>query len=315
VQFIDAATTRERLPFAALIDALRRMFVEGCEVPLRHTHRIAGPGAQAPTLGTVLLMPAWQPGRRLGIKTVTIYPGNGQLGKPGLHSVYTLFDASTGEPLAQMDGNQITSRRTAAASALAASYLARADASTLLVVGAGRVAALMAPAMQAVRPIRRVLVWNRHPAPAQDLAARLREQGFDAATVDDPQRAVAQADIVSCATLSTAPLVRGEWLRPGTHLDLIGGFTPEMRESDAACFERCRVFVDTAEALAKSGDVLRAVAEGGFAPERLQGTLSDLCRGDRPGRGSDAESTLFKSVGTALEDLAAAQLVFDGVQR
>jgi len=311
MQFIDAATTRERLPFAALIDALRRMFVEGCEVPLRHTHRIAGPGAQAATLGTVLLMPAWQPGRRLGIKTVTIYPGNGGLGKPGLHSVYTLFDAATGEPLAQMDGNEITSRRTAAASALAASYLARTDASTLLIVGAGRVAALMAAAHRAVRPIRRVMVWNRHAAPAQALAARLRGEGFDATAVEDLRHAAERADIISCATLSTAPLVHGAWLRPGTHLDLIGGFTPDMRESDAACFERARVFVDTSEALAKSGDVLRAVAEGAFSVDRLQGTLSDLCRGARQARSSDAEVTLFKSVGTALEDLAAAQLVFD----
>jgi ornithine cyclodeaminase/alanine dehydrogenase-like protein (mu-crystallin family) len=310
VQFIDAAATRERLPFAALIDALRRMFVEGCEVPLRHTHRIAG--ADAAPLGTVLLMPAWQPGRRLGIKTVTVYPGNGRLGKPGLHSMYTLFDAATGEPLAQMDGDQITSRRTAAASALAASYLARADASTLLVIGAGRVASLMAAAHRAVRPIRRVRVWNRHAAPAEVLAARLRGEGFDAAAVEDLQPAAEQADIISCATLSTAPLVHGAWLRPGTHLDLIGGFTPEMRESDAACFERARVFVDTSEALAKSGDVMRAVAEGVFSEDRLQGTLSDLCRGVRRARGSDAEITLFKSVGTALEDLAAAQLVFDG---
>jgi ornithine cyclodeaminase len=257
-------------------------------------------------------MPAWQPGRRLGIKTVTIYPGNGQLGKPGLHSVYTLFDAATGEPLAQMDGNEITSRRTAAASALAASYLARADATTLLIAGAGRVAALMAAAHRAVRPIRRVLVWNRHAAPARDLATRLCSAGMDAVAVDDLQHAAGEADIVSCATLSTMPLVRGAWLRPGTHLDLIGAFTPEMRESDSACFERGRAFVDTPEALAKSGDVLRAIAEGTFSEDRLQGTLGELCGGDRQGRGGDDEITLFKSVGTALEDLAAAQLVFGG---
>src|ERR1700733_9406156 len=117
---IDAATTARHLPFAALIDALRAMFAAGCEVPLRHTHRIGDEG-------TILLMPAWRSGARLGIKTVTIFPGNNALGKPGLHSIYLLFDASTGEPLAHLDGNEITSRRTAAASALAVSCLARED--------------------------------------------------------------------------------------------------------------------------------------------------------------------------------------------
>lgn len=311
MQLLDAHTTRARLAFPPLIDALRRMFVAGCEVPLRHTHRIADGHHPGESAGTVLLMPAWQPGRRLGIKTVTIFPGNGALGLPGVHSVYTLFDAATGEPLAQMDGDEITTRRTAAASALAASYLARADASRLLIVGAGRVASLLAPAYAAVRPLAQVQVWNRNPALARALADRLAAQDFDARAVTDLHTAVAQADVISCATLSTAALVRGEWLQPGVHLDLIGSFTPEMREADAACFARSRVYVDTPEALAKSGDVLQAVAEGAFAAERVQGTLADLCRGERRGRGSDHEITLFKSVGSALEDLAAAQLVSD----
>lgn len=310
VQFIDATTTRERLPMAPLIDALRRMFVDGCEVPQRHTHRIADARRSGVTAGTVLLMPAWRPGQRLGIKTVTVFPGNGALDKPGLHSVYTLFDATTGEPLAQMDGNQITARRTAAASALAATYLARADAQCLLVVGAGRVAALMAEAHAAVRPIRQVRVWNRSAAAARALADRLSRAGLDATAVNDLAAAAAEADVISCATLATAPLVLGAWLQPGTHLDLIGSFSPEMREADAECFARSRIFVDTHEALAKSGDVLQAMAEGAFSAERLQGDLAALCRGERRGRESDREITLFKSVGTALEDLAAAQLVF-----
>jgi ornithine cyclodeaminase len=310
VQFIDANTTRERLAMAPLIDALRRMFVVGCEVPQRHTHRIADARQAGVTAGTVLLMPAWRPGERLGIKTVTVFPGNGALDKPGLHSLYTLFDAKTGEPLAQMDGDQITARRTAAASALAASYLARADAASLLVVGAGRVAALMAEAHAAVRPIRRVRVWNRSASAARGLAERLARAGFDAAAVGDLAAAAAEADVISCATLATAPLVLGAWLQPGVHLDLIGSFSPEMREADAESFARSRIFVDTHEALAKSGDVLQAMAEGSFSAERLQGDLAALCRGERRGRESDREITLFKSVGTALEDLAAAQLVF-----
>ena len=306
MRVIDAEATRRHLPFGALIAALRQRFAEGCEVPLRHTHRIGNDG-------TLLLMPAWRAGARLGLKTVAIFPGNSLLGLPGLHSTYLLFDARTGLPLASLDGDEITSRRTAAASALAASYLARTDARKLLIVGAGRVAALLAEAMRAVRPITQVQVWNHRAASAERLVARLREQGADAHACTDLQAAVQQADIVSCATLSTTALIEGAWLRPGTHLDLIGSFTPEMHEADAACFARCSVFVDTPEALAKSGDVLQAKASGAFDETRLRATLATLCSGAHAGRASDAECTLFKAVGSALEDLAAAELVFDAV--
>jgi len=306
MRVIDADTTRRHLGAAKLIEATRRMFIEGCEVPLRHTHAVGQ--------GTLLLMPAWRAGRHLGIKTVTIFPGNSAFGQPGLHSTYLLFDAATGVPLAQIDGNEITSRRTAAASALATSFLARTDASRLLVVGSGRVASLIAEAMQVVRPLTEVVIWNHRAAPAEALAGRLREQGFNAHASTDLAAAVAAADIVSCATLSSSALIRGEWLEPGTHLDLIGSFTPAMCEADAACFQRSRVFVDTLEALAKSGDVLRAVEAGAFDAQCLAGTLAELCRGTRPGRGDAAQITLFKAVGTALEDLAAAECVWGGVQ-
>lgn len=303
---LDATATAAPLGWPALIAALRRAFAEGCEVPLRHSHRIDDPAGSG---GSVLLMPAWRPGRYLGIKTVTIFPGNSARGLPGLHSLYTLFDARSGVPLAQLDGNEITSRRTAAASALAASFLARSDASRLLVLGSGRVARHLAPALRCVRPITQVQVWNHRAEGAQALARQWRDEGFDVQAVTELRGAVAQADIVSCATLAEAPLVRGEWLREGAHLDLIGSFTPRMRESDAACFARSRVFLDTEEALAKSGDVLGAVAEGAFDTSRLQGTLAQLCRGERPGRTGEREITLFKAVGNALEDLAAAELV------
>ncbi len=318
--FIDATTTRRHLGMAALIEALRAMFITGCEVPARHTHRINGGGADNDTGGTLLLMPAWRPGALLGLKAVTIFPGNGRLALPALHSSYLLFDARSGAPLAQLDGNEITARRTAAASALAASFLARADASRLLVVGSGRVASLLAEAMRAVRPITEVQVWNHRAASARALARRLCDAGINARATDDLAHAASNADIISCATLSSAALIRGEWLRPGTHLDLIGSFTPQMREADAECFSRCRVFVDTDEALAKSGDVLQAIAEGSFSAERLQGTLAGLCAGTCRGREGDdhcgdgaAQRTLFKSVGSALEDLAAAELVWRGV--
>ena len=307
MHFFDAAATRAALPFDALIAALRELFVQGCEVPLRHTHTLASPDGGS---GTLLIMPAWLPGRFLGIKTVSVFPGNAARGLPGLHATYTLYDAATGQPLAQMDGDQITARRTAAASALAASMLARPDARRLLVVGAGRVAALLPAAYRAVRPIEQVEVWARRPAQAEALAARWRAEGLQARVAADLAPAVAAADVISCATLATEPLVQGAWLRPGSHLDLIGGFTPQMREADDACFRGAAVYIDTDEALQKSGDLLGPLSRGVFAAADVRGTLAALCRGTAPMRPSAGERTVFKSVGNALEDLAAAMLVW-----
>jgi len=306
---LSTEQTRFHLPFHRLIEALRDMFKEGCIVPPRHVHTIGD------NKGTVLIMPAWRPNKRMGVKTITIYHDNVKLGLPGLHATYNLFDANTGVPLCDVDGIELTARRTAAASALGASFLARADASKYLIVGAGRVASLMAEAMAAVRPIASVQVWNLFPQEAENLVKQLREKGFDATHAKDLQTAVEKADIITCATLSKAPLVKGEWLRPGAHLDLIGSFTPDMCETDVNCFKVASVYTDTDEALIKSGDVLNAIKAGTFvAAKDHKGTLEKMCRG-QGSRKSNQEITLFKSVGTALEDLAAAELVYDGAQR
>lgn len=300
---LNAVQVARCLPWPQLVSALQLAFEQGCEVPLRHPHAVGSDG-------TILLMPAWRGGGQLGVKTVTIFPGNTALGLPSVHAIYTLFDARTGVPLAVLDGSELTARRTAAASALAARFLARDDAQRLVLVGAGRVASLIPSAMRSVRPsLTEVTVWARRPAAAKALAQQLQSQGFNANVASDLQSAVGQAHIVSCATLSTQALVQGQWLRPGTHLDLIGGFTPTMREADGPCLARSRVFVDTEEALAKAGDLLQAMAEGYFKAEAVQGTLAQLCLGQVMGRQRSEEITLFKSVGSALEDLAAAELV------
>lgn len=302
MKIIGPRATAAALPFHRLIEALRQQFAGGCEVPQRHVHQ--------PSAGmTSLLMPAWQAGGHYVVKIVNIAPGNATLGLPGLHATVLLHDGATGRPLALMDGNAITARRTAAASALAASYLARADARHLLVVGAGRVAELLPEAYGAVRTIDRVSVWARRPAAARALAARWRRRGIHAEAAPSLERATAQADIVSCATLSTEPLIRGEWLKPGSHLDLIGSFTPAMREADDACFQGAALFVDTDEALVKSGELLSPMSRGVFARQDVRGTLASLCRGEAVGRQVADERTVFKSVGNALEDLAAAALV------
>ena len=307
---LDAAHTRARLPFERLIPALRDAFVDGATVPLRHRHDL--PQADG-TMASLLLMPAWRAGSLLGVKLVSVFPGNRACGLPAVSSSYLLCNAETGRHLALIDGTEITGRRTAAASALAASFLARADAAVLLVVGAGHIAGLIPAAYAVVRPIRHVLVWNIRTAGAERLAARLRASGFTAEVVSDLADAVRRADIISCATLARAPLILGEWLRPGVHLDLIGSFTPEMREADDTAVRRARVFIDTDAALAEAGDLVGPLASGALRRADIAGDLARLCRREVPGRRAAGEMTLFKSVGSALEDLAAAALAYRDV--
>ena len=303
MKHVDTVATARALAFPALIAALERMFVAGCNAPARHVHAVGD-------AVTALLMPAWLPGRYFGLKVVNVAPGNAALGLPGLFATYQLFDATTGEPLAAIDGGEITARRTAAASALAASRLARADARRQLIVGAGRVGGLLAQAYRAVRAIDDVMVWSRDPQAALRLVIRLAAEGYPARVVTDLAAATATADIVSCATLTAEPLIQGDWLAPGSHLDLIGGFTPAMREADDACFAGAEVWIDTADALAKAGDLLHPIASGALRREDVRGTLADLAATRSLAR-DPAARTVFKSVGTALEDLAAAILVYE----
>ena len=301
---IDAAHTAAALPFDALIAALRTTFASGVVAPTRHHHHIASDNGQD---GTLLLMPAWA-GDSLGVKIATVYPGNNAHGLPSVYSTYLLCDAATGRPLALLDGDTITARRTIATSALAASLLAPAEASSLLIVGAGRIARLAPAAFATVRPIRRVTIWNRDPAKAEALAADLRADGFDAGAALSLEAAAGQADIVTCATPSTEPVIRAAWLRRGTHLDLIGSFTPAMREADDACFARALVYADTTEALAEAGDLVGPIASGALSAENV-GLLANLCAGRSVPHRPSQDLSIFKAVGTAIADLAAAGLV------
>jgi ornithine cyclodeaminase/alanine dehydrogenase-like protein (mu-crystallin family) len=308
---IDAERTCDALPFARLIPVLRQAFAGGAKVPARHHHHMAQPDG---TTAVLLLMPAWQDQGYLGVKIVTIFPGNSARGLPGLDSSYLLCDGQTGRHLALIDGNQITARRTVGVAALAASYLARQDATSLLLVGAGRVASLAAEAFRMVRPIRTVAVWNRDRAKAATLVEALQGRGFDAVIAPSLREAAGEVDIISCATLSTEPLIQADWLKPGTHLDLIGSFTPAMREADDACLARGRVYVDSLDALVESGDLVDPIRNGILTPAAIAGTLGQLCAGGIAGRGTADEITVFKAVGTALSDIAAGALVYRTVQ-
>ena len=248
------------LDFPALVEALRQMFRAGAEVPLRHHHTIPAPGGRDATL---LLMPAWQTGRHIGIKVVTVFPDNRVHDKPSVMGAYLLLDGRTGEPLAMMDGPALTARRTAAASALAASYLARPDCERLLMVGTGALASHLIEAHASVRPIVNVLVWGRNPEKAAKLAHRISRRNLKVAATTDLANAVRGAHVISCATLSERPLIEGYWLPLGVHLDLVGGFRPDMREADDDCVRRARVFVDTrAGALKEAGDIVQPIKSG-----------------------------------------------------
>ncbi|MEK9970076.1 MAG: ornithine cyclodeaminase family protein [Ferrovibrio sp.] len=308
---IDAAAVHAALPYDKLIAHLRKAFQAGGEVPLRSRFHIEADDGGAG--GTLLLMPAWQPGRHIGIKTVTVYPDNARLGLGSVAATYLLLDARTGEPKAVIDGEAITLRRTGCASALAAGYLARRDVQHLLMVGAGSLAPHLIRAHCTVRSYTRIEIWNRNRARAEKTAAELGKSGIAVTVVDDLETAVRAADTISCATLSREPLVRGAWLKPGAHLDLVGAFTPEMHETDAAALACSSVYVDNrAGALKEPGDLVTPIGAGQFKPEDVRGDLFDLCRADAMARRSDTEITLFKSVGLALEDLAAAELVAEG---
>ncbi len=302
--------TAHALHFDKLVDALERMFRADCETPVRHQHSMKVPGEADATL---LLMPAWVSGRYGGVKVVNVVPGNATRGLPAVAAEFLLFDARTGQMLALVDGGELTARRTAAASALAARFLARKDARHLVIAGTGRLSVNLAMAHASERSLEKISVWGRSPEKAVAVAAKIKlALGIEAEPVTDLEAAVSTADIVSTATLATEPLIHGDWLPEGCHLDLIGGFRPDMREADDEAIRRASVYVDTrAGCPGEAGDISQPLASGALEPEGIKGDLFDLVRGTCKGRTGEGEITLFKSVGAALEDLAGAVLAYE----
>jgi ornithine cyclodeaminase len=303
VKILSAEDVARLGGYRDIVEALREGFRAGIETPVRHHHDVSA-------VSTLLLMPAWSKDWA-GLKTVIFKTDNAAQGLPTIQASYLLIDQKTGATVALMDGGEITRRRTAAASALAADYLARKDAEVMTLVGAGALGPHFVRAHAAVRPVKRVFIYNRSIAKSESLAAELAHDGFEAHSVTDLEHAVRQSDIVSCVTTSTAPIVKGAWLRPGTHVDLAGSFKPTMRETDAEVVARASVYVDTRDgALAEAGDLLQARDEGKFDFADIRGDLADLCGGKVKGRASADEITLFKSAGTAIEDLATAIMLY-----
>lgn len=309
MRIIASAEVEAALDYASLVERLRQAFRRDIQVPVRHHHDVQATGGSG---GTLLLMPAWQVDRHVGIKMVTIFPDNGEKSLPAVMGIYVLLDGKTGSPLALIDGPTLTVKRTAAASALASNYLSRPDSERLLMIGTGAMAPELITAHAAVRPICNVLIWGRDRDKAEKLARRLNRRDFRVEATDDLEAAARGAHIISCATLSHQPLIHGDWLQPGQHVDLVGAFRPDMRESDDRVMERARVFVDTrAGALSEAGDIILAIDAGALGRDDIAGDLVELTRGERSGRRYYDQITAFKSVGTAIEDLAAAQLVYE----
>lgn len=299
------------LTFPDLVEALRTAFAADFVTPPRQ-HLEIGHGADA---ATGLIMPAWTgnapgPGAFLGTKLVNVFPANGARGLPAVLGTYVLMSGETGAPLAAIDGTRLTHWRTAAASALAASYLAHPDASSLAMVGAGALAPFLIRAHASQRPVSDVVIWNHRAERAEGVVAELARQGLAVRYEPDLEKAVRAADIVSCATLSNLPLVKGAWLRPGAHLDLVGAFNLQMREADDEALHRAELFVDTPSALTEGGDIAVAIKAGLIGRDDIRATLADLAHGRHQGRSAADAVTLFKSIGSALEDLAAAILVW-----
>ncbi|WP_448594207.1 ornithine cyclodeaminase family protein [Thermoflexus hugenholtzii] len=316
LSFFTAEDIRRALPMREAIEAMRAAFIAFSEgrahIPQRLS--ISIPEQE----GITLVMPGYVPPDALGLKVVSVFPRNPARGLPTLSALVVMLDPETGAPAALLDGAFLTAWRTGAASGLATDLLARPDAESLALIGAGAQARTQLLAVAAVRSLRRVRVYSRTPARAQALIEEMRgQEGIpeDIALAPTPEAAVAEADIVCTATNSSVPVFDGRALRPGTHINAIGSFTLEMRELDEETFRRAaRVVVDSrAAALAEAGEVVWAIQRGILREADLV-ELGEIAAGRRPGREGPEEITLFKSVGLAVQDLVAAQRVWQRIR-
>ena len=307
LRFVDQTEIDRLLDFRSLVDALR----DAHRNPIAKVGRAVLEEAADPGPNHFISLPAWDPARHMGIKLVTSMPGNAgdAHGLPAVQAVYVLFEGTQGRPIAILDGTALTPWKTAADSALGAALLAPPEPRRLLMVGAGVMAPALIQAHFAVRPsLEQVRIWNRSAEKARALAASLALDGVSVAATEDLEAAARDADVISCATGARSPLIRGAWLRPGQHIDLVGGFMPEMREVDDEACQRARLFVDTRRfTLRECGDLMAPLASGAITEADVLGNLFELCQGQVAGRQSAEDITLMKNAGGAHLDLMTAQ--------
>lgn len=305
----DRENVASSLQYGILIEALRKAFSSKITAPERVQHTIKNNNGSDATL---LLMPAWKIGEHIGIKIVSVFPENTTNNMNAVHANYFLMNANDGKPVAVMDGTELTLRRTACASALAADYLVNKNVDTLLMIGTGNLAPHMIKAHCVVRNYSRILIWGRNEEKAERLARSSDIKGKEILAKNDLKEALNDADVISCATLSQKPLIMGDWIKPGQHLDLVGAFTPDMAEADSKAVAMSKVVVDTYEgALSESGELINALKDGHIKKKHILSDLRELVLEEKDIRTDSNDITLFKSVGTALEDLAAAELVVE----
>lgn len=306
---LDAAQVHALGDYPGLVAALKQMNREGVDVLDR---MLLSETQKKGVQNDWLMLPAWRYGRAFGIKLVSVFPENPANAMPAVQGLYVLFDGKNGAAIATMDGAALTLVKTAANSAMAADLLARPDAKVLLMLGGGALAPHLIAAHAKMRQFHRVLWWNRRPEALAAPAVELRALGISVEIVHDLAEAVQEADIVSAATRATTPLIEGAWLKPGCHLDLVGGYLPEMREADDAAFGAAmRHYIDARfTTIDVAGDVVQPIRDGLARPEDFI-DMFELNRGEKPGRQSADEITWFKSGGGGHEDLAVAQYLFD----
>ena len=309
MRIINAESVAKCLPYSDLIEKLRVAFTQDTCAPERTNHTIKNTQDSAASL---LLMPAWKQEESIGIKIVSVFPENTANNLSAVHASYILMSAKDGLPKAIMDGSELTLRRTACASALAADYLAKDHTKTLLMIGTGNLAPHLIRAHMKVRDYSKVLVWGRRKEKAEQLVSSLKDLDIEILSIENIEKACSLADVISCATLSKDALILGEWLKPGHHLDLVGAFTPEMREVNNEAIIKSRVVVDTYNgALSESGELIKALKDGDINESHILADMRELILFKKNIREDEDNITLFKSVGTALEDLAAAELVIE----
>lgn len=306
LKFITEKEVSSIIDYPSLIEELRNTFISNIKVPNRIHQDYENPEEGIDS--TLLLMPAWKPSEELGIKILTVSPNNSKYKLPGINAVYLLFDAQKGGIKSVIEAKKMTSMRTAAASALASSYLSREDSKIMLMVGTGALSEELIRAHSTVRNIDKIYIWGRNKQNALKIVDKLKDE-FNIHAIDTIEEVISSVDIISCATLSTEALLFGKNLRKGQHIDLVGSFKPNMREVDDELISNVDIYIDTPLAKKETGDLKVPLEKGLISDNSIKADLFELTTNNELARVSNDQITLFKSVGHALEDFAAARLI------
>src|SRR5690554_4446179 len=310
IALIDDTFIEQNTHFPTLISKLKAAFASSTiQVPMRHHHDFPNPKEKIDS--TLLLMPAWNPGKEAGVKMVTVSPNNGIYNLPAIQGTYLYLDAHKGSIKAILAAKSLTAKRTAAASALASSYLSRENSFSLLMIGTGVLSVNLILAHASVRPIKDVYIWGRSFEKSQAICKKLAHENFKITAINEIFEVISKVDIISSATLSKTPLVLGRYLKTGQHIDLVGAYKKDMREADDDALKKSSVYIDTYQGgLKESGDIAIPLQTGVLLESDIKADLFELCSGKKQGRQNDQEITFFKSVGHALEDLTAASYYY-----